>query len=162
MGQLSGVRLARLSAAQMNEQRNLALRLQQFSAERQALRSLALSRLPGSSLASTVRVNPALSGATGSHNPVRVTAPGHLEQRIITAHHNPAAVAAPRIVHPASHTPIVPHHQAPVIHSAPAHHAPARPHFNPPAHHAAPPAHHHAQPSHGGGGHGGGHGGHHR
>jgi hypothetical protein len=160
LGQLSGVRLARLSAAQLNEQHILAQRLQQFGVERQALRSLALSRLPGSTLAPAVRANPALPGAIGSLNPVRANVAGHLEPRIITAHHTPAAVTAPRIVHPAPHTPAVPRFQTPHIHSvppAPAHHMPALLHFNPPAHHAAPPAHHFAPPGHAGGGHGGHH-----
>jgi hypothetical protein len=166
INQLSGMRLARLSGAQLIEQRNLASRLQQFSRERQALRSLALSRLPGPALAPAVRANPAPAVSHRPINPVGASVAGHLEPRILTTHHTPAAIAAPRIVHPVPHTPVVTHHQAPIIHStpAPAHHPAALPHFNPPAHHAAPPAHHFAPaahhfapPGHAGGGHGGHH-----
>ncbi len=160
LGQLSGVRLSRLNAAQLIEQRNLALRLQQFSVERQALRNLALSRLPGSPLAATVRANPALAGLNRPINPAGSIASGHITPRIITAHHTPVAVTAPRIVQPMHHTPTVPHFPTPNFHSAPqipVHHAPALPHFNPPAHHAAMPTHHFAPPSHAGGGHGGHH-----
>jgi hypothetical protein len=182
IGQLNGVRLARLSAAQVNAQRNLALSLQRFSVERQVIRearrSLALARLPGSTVAPTIQGYAALAGRAGPINPVRAIAPGAIESRILTAHHTPATIAMPRTVQPVPHTPFVPripapahplqsgallnprviapHNPIPALHAtplAPVHQALAIPHFTPPAHHFAPPAHHLASPSHGGGHH---------
>jgi hypothetical protein len=168
LNQLSGVRLARLNAAQLAEQRNLARNFQQLSLQRQGLQRAALrgearrtlplahgvSRAPASAL----QPSHALASHTGA-------------SRVITTHHetsSPAAHPTPRV--PATHTMppaarlnsnVVPHHQptAAVHHAAfapAAHHAvsavnhamPATHHAAPATHHAAPAAHHAAPAPH--------------
>jgi hypothetical protein len=158
LGQLSGVRLARLSAEQLAEQRNLARRLEAFSGHRQIFhetrRALPLSHT--TAIAPATLHRPALPALPTLHHAPNGPGVPHIpiSPRITTPHLPPAHQAAP--VHHS--TPV--HHPAPVHPPAPVHHTPPLPvHHTASAYHPAPAAHHSAPPQHHGGG---GHGGHHR
>lgn len=145
LSRYDGVRLARLSAAQVNA----------FHTQAQRLQPLSVHRLPPAAPALPhVAASHAALSAVPPHIPsARPIAPGHGEPRIITGHH---PTAGPTIVHPTPHAAPIGHAPAPasVIHHNPApqfHHTPPAPahHMPAPVHHAAAPApvHHFPAPA---------------